>query len=139
MTTTRTTTTTTPPMQTTPCPPNDRCQWKKSLIECVWQFNGCIQEKFNCKFSEDPCYKCFDYCCKSLGMMGMKPMLDNNFVSELPAPFMNIEPTTTTTTTTTTTPKPVLSRTRTRGKPSLANCLWSFFRCSGSNCNKNWK
>jgi len=137
----RTTTpsTTTPPMETTtPCRDTDRCQGPppKTLPMCVWKFNDCIQNKYNCKFSEDPCYKCFDECCKSLGMTGMKPMLDNNFVNELPAPFMSVESTTTTTTTTTTTPKPVMSRTG--RKPSLAQCLWSFFRCSGTNCNKNW-
>jgi len=133
---TTTQTTTTPWMETTTCKNTDRCQGPpaRNLPGCVWQFNDCIQNKFNCKFSEDPCYKCFDECCKSLGMTGMKPMIDNNFVTELPAPFMSVE--SKTTTTTTTTPKPVMSRIG--RKPSLAQCLWSFFRCTGPTCNKSW-
>merc|ERR1712008_114604 len=74
--------------------------------------------------------------------LSMMPMSDQNFVNELPAPFMSIEQTTTTTTTTTTstttttTPRPITSAAR--RTPTLANCLWSFFRCNGSKCNQNW-
>jgi len=111
-----------------------------NLIGCVWQFNNCIEEKYKCRHSEDICYQRFDDC--KMLVMGMMPMSDQNFVNELPAPFMSIEQTTTTTTTTTTstttttTPRPITSAAR--RTPTLANCLWSFFRCNGSKCNQNW-
>ena len=64
--------------------------------------------------------------------MGMMPMSDQNFVSELPAPFMNIEETTptptTTTTTTTTTLWPMTPEARRRptlGEDLIALEFWN--------------
>merc|ERR1719468_998904 len=76
-------------------------------------------------------------------VMGMPMPMPNsdNSVDELPAPFMNMEPTTASTTTTVATTSDLITMmvTQNREKPSLAQCLWAFFRCqnSTSECIKH--
>ena len=125
-------TTTRPPITrpTTTPPPNDQpCVIRsqkpaKTLIGCVWQFNGCIDVMYKCRRSESPCYHRFDDCCKIV--MGTLPgSANDNFVNELPSPFMNMEQTTATSTTTTTTTLKPTTPSSIRRTPSLCKDLSS--------------
>ena len=54
-----------PPIKksTTMAPCQNRIQQHaRNLIGCVWQFNNCIEEKYQCRHSEDICYQRFDDC-----------------------------------------------------------------------------
>jgi len=133
-TTTETTTTTTTTTTTRAYEHAD------TLIGCVWQFNGCVQTNFRGQSDEEICYERFDEC--KMIVMGMPMPNSDNSVDELPAPFMNMEPTTASTTTTVATTSDLITMmvTQNREKPSLAQCLWAFFRCqnSTSECNQAW-
>lgn len=106
------------------------CRHGNSLIQCVWRFNGCVQEKVKRKSNEATCYECFDQC--KMIVMGMMPMMDNS-VDEIPVPFMSVEQTTESLNSV----QNILPM-REERRPTLAQCLWGFFKCNNEDCHQTW-
>jgi len=95
-------TTTTPeptPPTTTQRPPGDdtttppaTCMHPSTLIKCIWNFNGCVENRF---YPEPTCHACFDEC-KMIAMGMADPMQCDCLKGDNPPPPPPPEPTTTT-------------------------------------------
>jgi len=127
-----TTTTWKPP----PPPPHDCPQhcprFANTLIGCVWQFNTCVQKSYSWKCPENSCYHCFDECCKY--MMGTTNTMMENSVDEIPVPFMSVEQTTKSSMTSSNS----MTVMNIRKSPTLAQCIWAFFKCDNQDCDRSW-
>jgi len=119
-------TTPTPPPTTITSIVPPTCPFANSLAMCVWKFNSCIQRNFDQRTSEKGCYKCFNQC--KMYVMGPMTMQDNS-VNEIPKPFMSAEPTK---------PPRVHTSTTTEDRPTIAQCLWMYFKCNEEDCKESW-